>query len=377
MSTLKKITRLFLDKVEKNLLQRYCLLLWDFAYSINNEKLIKANKKQLKQAKYTILGAQHYHEEICLYPISSYKDLHKVLTLEQVNSESCFCFQIQEFDGTNRLVKKAYFTSSLLEKFNVTPLFLIPETWLISASLQHEIVQFEHSKRKYICVPQQYKNTFIELTGLLATKDDAYLSLGVSNEVDFSHVEEQWLLSKYTSVIGLFSIFKMMPGLRITKNTQGNQKDWRAFLVGASAISVSYVLLTSWYINSSLASVKEESVRLNEQLSPLLNIIEQTNQSRERAEEISSLYKIKGWEISAWKTIAPLFIDGVTISKVNFLKSGKVAIKVSSENISSSDVLALIINQPEVENAEFVGLIQKRKNFQRFTIVFQMVEQGG
>lgn len=364
--------------ITRNLLQRFCLLLWDRAHSIEDDKLTYASVKEITQAKYVILGAQHYQEEISFYPIHSYRDLYKVLKLEQNSSAAPFCFQILAFDGANRKVKKAYYSPTLLEEHQLNPLILLPETWLISAKLKNEVVQYEHSERKYICVPQQYKSSAIELTGLLTEKEDAYISLSVPPSIAFFEADEQWLVTQLFSVSNLVSMKKLFLGLYISRQKHSTEKkDWRAFFIGGSAVLFCYLIVTSLYLNSSVNSLKAESTELNTQLSPLLSLIDKTKKAKARAEDTSALYKIKGWEITAWQTIAPLLVDGIRLKTVNFLKTGKIAIKVRSTGVSSSDVLALLINQEQVANAEFIGLIRKRNNFQDFTIMYGLTELEG
>ncbi len=114
MSQFKHLVSNMLKSAENSLLQRYCLLLWDNCYTLNEGVLKTADEQDKKQVKILILGAQHYQEEVVGYPIARYRDLVKVLKLEQNSSEKPFLFQIQSFDGKKRQVKKAYYSDVLL-----------------------------------------------------------------------------------------------------------------------------------------------------------------------------------------------------------------------------------------------------------------------
>ncbi|TPH18970.1 hypothetical protein [Litorilituus lipolyticus] len=372
MSNFNTLISKMLKSAESSLLQRYCLLLWDSCYALKKGVLEEATAQDKKQVKCLILGAQHYQEEVMDYPISRYRDLVKVLKLEQTNSLRPFLFQIQAFNGKARQVKKAYYSDTLLAENIIRPNLVIPESWIIASSLKNKTIQYQQNNRKYICVPNNYKNTVIELNGLLTNREDAYIALVVPQSVECIENDESWLIKELFNGKNIASLWQLILGLYVNYSKQSKQTDWRAFFAGSSIVLVIYLIVISLFLNNSVASLRAESDSLNAQLSPLLDLISQTNESKSRAEKFSGLYQVKGWELTDWQSIAPLFTQGIKLININFLPTGKIALKMRSTSLSSSDVLALLLAQQNVAKADFSGIIQKKANYQDFTIIVEL-----
>ena len=372
MSNFKNLVSNMLKSAESSLLQRYCLLLWDNCYTHKKGVLIKATEQNKSQVKCLILGVQHYQEEVVDYPIARYRDLIKVLKLEQKSSDKPFLFHIQKFDGKNRQVKKAYYSNQLLIDNQVEPLFLLPESWVISQSLNNNVVQYQQQERQYICVPSQYKNTVIELKGLLSNKEDACTALVVPQDIKYVEKDEPWLISQLLNGRNLIALWPLFIGLKVTYKEERQQIDVLVFCTGTSFVLVSYLLITSLLLGNSVKNLQEESDRLNAQLSPLLSLIEQTNQSKARAEQFANLNKVKGWEITDWRSISTLFTNGIKLININFLSTGKIALKIRSTSLSSSDVLELLLSQKSIAKADFLGGVKKNKNYQDYTIIVEL-----
>ncbi len=340
-----------------------------FTIDIDGYKTTRAIKNK---APLVILGCAHFYEKSERYQLQSLVDINKILKLEQQSSEVPFLFKVGSYNGKERVVTKAFFKPTVLEKLPECNL-IIPESWLVAEQLENTLSIVEYMKKKFVFFPKQYSYSFVEQAGLLQNLDDVYSSAGVPSTTKASESDVTWLNKKAVSFKALFSLTTSLYGL-ITPNNlkEKKQVDWKKPAIAFCSVLIGYLALSQLYLHFTLSSQQDISDELNTQLAPIFEQIETNKRNSDLANVLASFEGKSGWEVNAWLALKPLLNSDVQIFNINFLVTKRVAVRAQTTGKPASELLKEVLQLPSIKSAQFSGRVNKQKDSEIFTIMIEV-----
>lgn len=360
----------FMQITKRRIIKNIFIILRDEALSLDT-KNFTTRRTTLKKSALLVLGCEHYYEKIESYHLKNIIDLHKILKLEQQNSDDYFLYQIAEHNGKARAVTKAFIkpiSFKLLPSSNL----IIPESWLISKQLVKEAVEIEYLNKSFVFLPKGLGYSFIEQIGFLKSAADALSAVGAKQALVVTKRDTHWLNKQISSIRTILGFCVSIPGLRPPKKQKEQQFNWRNIAYVFFGILLTYFATIHLVLNYTHSQAKEQSVLLNKKLAPIFEQLSQNRKNIELVNVLASFEDKSGWEVDVWSVIKPLLSKDIKILNVNFLITKRIAVRANTTGKSASDILKEVLQQPRVSSAQFSGRVNKRKNSEDFTIIIEV-----
>jgi len=322
--------------------------------------------------KIFILEIGTYEEVVESYPITSYFQLAKALLLEQKNLDREFLFEILPLKNGKREVRKAYYKKELIKQTDISPWFIMPASWLCIKREENEALHYVNKDIEYV-LPANNSVSVIELSGVLNTPELALESVQGSAEVHMKATTKNTLVTDYIYPMFHDALIRLPLGTRYS-NEQSIKFDWKSLSVGFVLVIFSYAIISNLYVMNNLASSKEKNMQLNQELEPIISLVQQNNKSNVKAQALAGLFDAQEWGVEYWKIVSLLLENNVEIENFNLLTSGNILVVGKTVDIQASEVLKKLLEHELVTAAEFNGEVRKRNGEERFRIMCEVVK---
>ncbi|MBL4941379.1 MAG: hypothetical protein JKY81_06890 [Colwellia sp.] len=332
--------------------------------------------KVASRSKCLLLARKYYQEIQTEYPVENKKELIKIIKLElSAQPESVSLYQIGEYKNKKRIVTYALLNEQALTFLNETTwLFCIPESWLVGAVFNSQLVKVESQNDSYWLYSTAEKINSYPVKGLFKTSSAFCAAVGINND-------EEPLSLSHQKVIDLFRtqslklLINNFKGMWVKK--QSSQTfDLQILFPGLIAVVFSLLVYNygvSFYLEYQLENQQVKQKELTKKSGELFSLqkIIQT-----KADKIAVLDKAlfnSGVPLTVWQTLLPLYQDE-SLQFKSIVAFADNSVRVMVEAPKATKILELISNQPNVTNAQFYTDVVQIKKLERFTMSYTLSE---
>jgi hypothetical protein len=324
---------------------------------------------QIPKSVVTILSRNCYHEHVQWYPITKKSDVLKVVKLQSQTSTLPVLFIIGKvFNGQTPVTY--YHLNDLSTKVNSW--LMVPETSLLSQPFVAEtLISYQTlAPSNTVFIAKGVSGSSSTLKGGVIQSDQQFaMSTGVvlTNRVTLATDEHAKILNMQMkklykiSLSGLFSKARLSSASFTTLFSK---------LVLPTLAVITVYLVLSVQISSVIAQhTKSELSAATKEANEVLNQYNQINNMIARYKLVADKVPVRTELLAVWQVLAPLYQSGMTISSVR-QNQQKITLQFSAASASNS--LQLLIQQPGVTNASFVGPVNRQGNFDTATVLFEL-----
>ncbi|MGI2113425.1 hypothetical protein ACRN9G_07465 [Shewanella frigidimarina] len=317
----------------------------------------------------TILSRNCYHEHVQWYPITKKSDLLKVVKLQSQHSILPVLFIIGKvFNGQTPVTY--YHLNDLSTKVNSW--LMVPETSLLSQSfLAETLVSYQTLLPvNTVFIAKGVSGSSSTLKGGIIQSDQQFaLSTGVvlTHRITLTPSEHADILNLQLKrlykipLAGLFSKKKL--------SSTGFTKLFSTLVLPICVVVTVYLLLAVQISSYFAQHTKSELTAATKEANEVLNQYNQINSMIKRYQLVADKVPVHTELLSVWQVLAPLYQSGVIINSVR-QNHQQITLQFSAPSASQS--LQLLIQQPSVTNASFVGPVNRRGNFDTATVLFEL-----
>ncbi|MCL1131407.1 hypothetical protein [Shewanella sairae] len=327
----------------------------------------RSETEQVSKAKVAILSRNCYREKIEWYPITKKIDLLKLVKLQVENAPAKVLFIIGK--SQNGKTPVTYYQLNQLCD-GIKSWLLLPETYLIAQqsgtetlwSYQTPFAQNTVFVAKGLATPVSAIKG-----GMIQTVQQFALSQGLAAEQVLSLSAEQHATALYQQLSKLYQ----MPFIGLINKAnfkaQNNSARLKKFVLPSLVVVSGYLLLAVQISAYEAQSAKQALQLATKEANVVLNQYKDINQMIERYQQLEGNTPQSTELLAVWQVLAPMYDQGVIFNDVQQTQN-QVTIRISAE--SASQTLQMLLGQPGVGSAEFIGSVRRQRGLDAATIQF-------
>jgi len=327
------------------------------------------DKKQGRKPLVTVLSRNCYHEYVQWYPITKKSDLLKVVKLQAKSSVLPVLFIIgKAFNGKTPVT---YYHLNELSAA-VKSWLLVPETCLLSQPFSAEtLISYQTLlPENTVFIAKGVSGSSSTLKGgIIQNIQQFAMSTGVvvTNSMTLTADEHATILNQqlkklyHIPLVGLYSTTRV-------SFASFSQRFSKLVLPIFGVITV-YLLLAVQLSSFVEQHTKSELRAATKDANEVLNQYNQINSMISRYQLLADKVPVRTEPLLVWQVLAPLYQSGMIISSVRQNKQ-QITLRFSAESASHS--LQLLIQQPNVINASFIGPVSRQGNLDSATVLFDL-----
>ena len=343
---------------------------------VKNEGSYRYCEATPTQVDCLILGKEHYSQSTQTFPIQSLKEVRNILSLEAQASELLCLYIIGQYIEGVRTVISWKVDTQVLADLQLTPKLVVPESALLLADDNQQLITIERSDRTFWFARRQQDYICAEKKGLIGNQMMFLASAGLSDQLEhISLVEHQYLHQVFTALPKL--LLTQFMGLK-NKGQTLSEIDWMSHFkysgLAASLIIAGYLGVSSLYLNLKLEWVKGQATELSAQTRDVFALQSEYNQMLESSAGFIKATSEQASSNIVWRLVAPLAQQGIKIERVGMLPDGLYIINFEAN--SATQVLEIINKDKAVVGAKFRGDTYEVNGKEQFAIAFKIAKQN-
>lgn len=327
------------------------------------------DKKQSRKPLVTVLSRNCYHEHVQWYPITKKSDLLKVVKLQSKSSTLPVLFIIgKAFNGKTPVTY--YHLNELSTKINSW--LMVPETSLLSQPfLAETVISYQTLlPENTVFIAKGISGSSSTLKGgVIQTVQQFAMSTGVvvTNNVTLTTDQHAKILNQQLKKLYQIPLIGLLSKAKVSY-TRFTQLSSKLVLPIVGVLTV-YLLLAVQLTSFAEQYTKNELRAATKDANEVLNQYNQINSMIERYQLLADKVPVRTELLSIWRVLAPLYQSGMIISSVRQDKQ-KITLRFSADSASHS--LQLLLQQPNVINASFVGPVNRQGTLDTATVLFEL-----
>jgi hypothetical protein len=324
-----------------------------------------------------VIGKEHYREENRSFPIQSWRELTKILSLERLANETdIMTYHIGDYiDGERKVViwscPRELFTSRQLK-----PLLVIPETLLLIGAKPKQLVTLEREGQLFWFYDRQGQYLSAAKKGLIVNTDMFKASAGLSPDVKQVLVDDSNYLPTLFSRLLPLSLTHLL-ALK-TNLRQLEPLDLRQYAkycgLSAALLFSGYFSLTSLYLKLRLNSAVEASQQTGDKTQQVFELKSELTAMEQRQAQLAGVSAVTGAPSVIWRLLSPLMKQGVKVNRLSYLPDGLFILNGIADK--DTEVLAFLNSDPLVSSPQLRAATRTVKNKDHFSISFQIKESN-
>jgi len=322
------------------------------------------------KAKIAILSRNCYREQLQWYPITKKSDVVKLAKLQVKNTQSQVLFIVGK--TVNGKTPVTYYYLNELTNGLKTWLF-IPETSLLGRELSSDcLISYQTvDPCNTVFVSNSVAGTVSALQGgMIQNLEQFALSQGVHVQHKVHLSVEEHLLSLKTQLKHLYQL--PLTGLINTAvlSLDAKSAPLSRLALPALVVTTLYLVLAVQVSEFKADSAKQELRAATKEANHVLNQYQDINEMIGRYRQLAENTPQRTQLLGVWKVLAPMYGSGVLFSDVQ-QELQTVTLRLTAD--SASLALQLLIKQPGVTNAKFVGSVRRQRNKDAATVQFELL----
>lgn len=330
------------------------------------------NFSDTNTADIVILTKEHYSEQNRTFPISSRRELTKILSLEAQNSQDILLYAIGDYIDGKRNVLCWTIQRQVFQSHQLSPLIVIPESALLLNRDENKLYSVTRLDKTFWFVKRQNDVLSAQKKGLINNVEMFLASAGINAQIERCELSEQQYLDKVTedlAVIMLRNLKGFNPGLRQLKSI-----DWLSHVkfsgFAAIALLVGYFSLTSLYLNMRLDSARSVQSEYADKTKDVFMLKGQLTKIEQKHQKLAALADKLSAPNVVWRFLGPLIQKGYTVAQINLLPSGMYIIRFEAPK--ATDVIEVLKADPQVVEPQLRGQSIVRNGKEIFEIGFKV-----
>jgi hypothetical protein len=315
-----------------------------------------------------VLGREHYSERRESYPALSRRDLLKVLDQEEGGSNTTLRL-IGPAEGDRRDVTYYRLDDSLVAEFSGTP-FIVPEGLALAAPLDGDVwVDVERQGYRYFLLPDGVSQP---AGGMLPTRELVAMARGI----DPDREPELWRGSDKIGRQLAQGLTRLDPlqwwdcRNPLPRPSRLRSIAWRPLATMAGGGLIGYLMLSSLYLQASLAQRESTLQSRVEAVSESLQADEEAQAYQERVAALADLWSDRVATRRVWRGVGIALNQGATISRVD-LEGRRVSVRGSAPD--AAEILAALSGMSEFADVAFEAPVRReRTGRQAFAVAFTL-----
>ncbi|REL34890.1 hypothetical protein [Thalassotalea euphylliae] len=335
----------------------------DFFISyLADKKNIKlfTSSSQKRRSFITILSREYYDEAQQFFPVDDERELSKVIALGNYGAE---LYSVEKSDvqkGTN-----VYFWT-LKKDHNVQGMFAVPETLLLSYTLDKNVVyEISVASNSYYYIVTT-NGFFSSLKSPIVNTPELFANAAGVQFNKFVKLEHHQLIAQLKASLFTFP-YKKLVSLRLKRKAKSLAQLSYKFFIPSVVLVASYFCLTSFYLYIENDTVTQKIETTKGQVAEILT------QKSKLEGDIKLLEDIEGVQSSGfkssvlWETLYPLYDLKVKFTAIR-LDGNKVFL--SGVAPSALAVLEELHKIDKVKDPKFRGSQRATRGGERFVLEF-------
>jgi hypothetical protein len=329
--------------------------------------------------KLLVLGKEHYRELNRSFPIQSYRELYKVLTLEsKSNQQDIQVFIIGDYLDGERQVTIWLCPRALLDQYALKPMFIIPESLLLLEGKQQQLLTLTRHAKVYwfyrASKNGQGKYLSAVNQGLLTSAALFKASVGLADDiVEINIADEDYLTCLFSQFLQILS--RNGFGLK-TPLRQLAAIDLRIHAkycgITAAVLLTSYLSLSSVYLEIRLSLAQRSGEQYKGATQAVFDLKKQLSQAQQKGQQLARVTSLVDAPSALWRLVSPLVQSGIEIKRISYLPRGICMITGVADK--DTEVLAFLNTNKLVADPKLSVPTQIIKGKDHFNIEFKLKE---
>lgn len=335
-------------------------------------QLCNLEHEPLHKAHWLVLARQHYFETYKDYPIASAKDLKQALKFEANDYPvtGITLQQIKRLDESSHRVTTWIIPNSLIDSLANRPILILPESYLLSKLNDYDIYCIEsHSNTLFVANASNQLHSGLATPQISNAEMFCYMAGVAYKESGCLLVtsQQQWLSLLQQGFKKL--VLSELTGF-ILRGTQDakSQYPWKHAAIAAVFGGSIYLLGTSIWLathNSYLAQQVEQHA---DQVNNALTLQKEYQSQLQWQQQLLQPLKTNESYFYAWRVMATVLQSGAKLTSMHYRDK---TITLYGNAKKASDVLALIVKDEHVTQAQFTNSVRQVRNRENFSISFK------
>ncbi len=289
------------------------------------EQQLRYSDKLPTSTDILVIGKEHYREENRVLPIASRREVSKVLALEcAANEDDVMVYRIGDYVDGERNVVLWSCAKTVLAKYNVKPLLVIPEGLLLLNAEPNRLITLKRESQTFWFYDRQGHFLSAAKKGLISNATMFKASAGLADGIESAQIDSSNYLSKVFSPSAKVLATHLL-GLK-TSLRRLQPVDLREYAkyCGLSAVVMltSYFALTSLYLQLRLDAAESASSQYSGKTNEIFALKKQLTKAEQQQVQLAEISGQSGAPSVVWRLLAPLIQRGVKIDRLSYLPDG-------------------------------------------------------